>query len=730
MPAWGGAPRQLTFYNDVGPMPPRGGWDDWVHGLDARRQDPRAHEPRALEQPHGAVLRGGPEGGLETPLELPEGGSASLSADGTKHRLHAGRPRVPHLEAHARRPRAGHLDLRLRGQPLGAPHRRPRHRQLPDVGRRHRLLHLRPRAHAEPLRATTWGRRRCARSRSFTDYDVLWPSLGPGRHRLHERRPPAPARPRHRRRRSGSRSAWARPSTPLAPHFKDVTPGVVGRVDLSPTGARVVVEARGEVFTVPAKEGAPRNLTETPGVREMSPTWSPGRAVDRLPLRRHRRIRDLRAPAGRRRGAAAHHRRRRLALRRRCGAPTRRSSPSATGSSACASSTSPSGAITDADRGTREDLDVYRLVAGQPLARLREDRTTTRHPRPRRLLPRPQAGVPARRRAHRGLVAGLQRGRQVPLLPQQPRLQPDLQRLRVRLPLHGRDAHLRRRPHPGRARRCSRRRATRRRRRRRRSRPTDREARPRRRAPSPSPKPAPGAVPVTVVAEGFVGRTTTPPGVQAPASYRGLAATADALFYIRAGRATPTPRSCCATTSRSARRRRSWTASSRYVLSPRRQEAPLPRQGRLVPGRRQGRRQGRRGKIDLARLKVKADLRAEWAQMFEDALAHRARLVLRPEHARRGLAGHEDALRRAGALRRPPRPTSTSSSARCSPSWRPATPTSPPATSRRCRACSGGMLGAELVADRVRPLPHREDLRGRELGRRLPLAAHRGRACA
>src|SRR6185369_4993222 len=32
MPAWGGPPRQLTFYNDVGPMPPRGGWDDWILG--------------------------------------------------------------------------------------------------------------------------------------------------------------------------------------------------------------------------------------------------------------------------------------------------------------------------------------------------------------------------------------------------------------------------------------------------------------------------------------------------------------------------------------------------------------------------------------------------------------------------------------------------------------------------------------------------------------------------
>ena len=33
--------------------------------------------------------------------------------------------------------------------------------------------------------------------------------------------------------------------------------------------------ARGDVFTVPAKEGSIRNLTRTPGIREKSVAWSP-----------------------------------------------------------------------------------------------------------------------------------------------------------------------------------------------------------------------------------------------------------------------------------------------------------------------------------------------------------------------------------------------------------------------------------------------------------------------
>jgi tricorn protease len=46
-------------------------------------------------------------------------------------------------------------------------------------------------------------------------------------------------------------------------------------VALSPTGARAVIEARGEIITVPAEKGSPRNLTNTSGVAERDPAWSP-----------------------------------------------------------------------------------------------------------------------------------------------------------------------------------------------------------------------------------------------------------------------------------------------------------------------------------------------------------------------------------------------------------------------------------------------------------------------
>ena len=44
---------------------------------------------------------------------------------------------------------------------------------------------------------------------------------------------------------------------------------------LSPTGKRALFEARGEIFSVPAEHGIVRNLTESSGVAERYPAWSP-----------------------------------------------------------------------------------------------------------------------------------------------------------------------------------------------------------------------------------------------------------------------------------------------------------------------------------------------------------------------------------------------------------------------------------------------------------------------
>jgi len=61
----------------------------------------------------------------------------------------------------------------------------------------------------------------------------------------------------------------------VRPHFQKVKASGLSAAGLSPTGARAVFQARGEIVTVPAAKGDIRNLTRTTGVAERDPAWSP-----------------------------------------------------------------------------------------------------------------------------------------------------------------------------------------------------------------------------------------------------------------------------------------------------------------------------------------------------------------------------------------------------------------------------------------------------------------------
>jgi tricorn protease len=60
----------------------------------------------------------------------------------------------------------------------------------------------------------------------------------------------------------------------MMPRWEDVT-GRMSHIALSPTGKRIVAEARGEIFTIPAEKGDVRNLTGSAASAERAPAWSP-----------------------------------------------------------------------------------------------------------------------------------------------------------------------------------------------------------------------------------------------------------------------------------------------------------------------------------------------------------------------------------------------------------------------------------------------------------------------
>jgi tricorn protease len=61
----------------------------------------------------------------------------------------------------------------------------------------------------------------------------------------------------------------------VRPHFAKVEPKRIQNYGISPTGARAIFEAWGEIFTVPTDKGDIRNLTHSPAVADRDPTWSP-----------------------------------------------------------------------------------------------------------------------------------------------------------------------------------------------------------------------------------------------------------------------------------------------------------------------------------------------------------------------------------------------------------------------------------------------------------------------
>ena len=277
MPATGGEPKQLTFYTDVGAMPPRGGWDYWIQGFTPDGKILVRMNRTPFGERMGRYFLVDPRGGLEAPLELPHGGSASLSPDGKK---------LAYTPID-REFRTWKRELGGRAQDIW----------IYDLERHHseRLTDWRgtdnfPMWQGDTIYFTSDRGLgplelfahdvRMGKVRQLTKHadDVLWPSIGPGAivyqnggylFRLDlatEKAEKIPIR-------IGS-DLPAR-----VPHFRDVA-GNIAEFDVSPSGARAVFDARGDLFTVPAERGPTRNLTMTQGVRERSPVWSPdGRQI-------------------------------------------------------------------------------------------------------------------------------------------------------------------------------------------------------------------------------------------------------------------------------------------------------------------------------------------------------------------------------------------------------------------------------------------------------------------
>jgi len=273
IPSNGGVPRQLTWYNPVVEMPPRGGWDnvvlDWTP--DSKQILIRGNRTTFGER-NGRYFLVSLDGGLEKPLPIVNGGFGVLSPDGSKlvftpvdrefrnwKRYKGGR--ASDLWIYDLKANTSEQITDFDGTD-----------QLPTWSGDNIFF-----ASDRDLKLNIWKYNTVTKETKqithHTEFDVMWPS-GTGDQLVYE---------------NGGyiyklnlQSGQSEKVTVnidfdnpnLIPYYKNVKDNI-NSFAVSPTGKRALFDARGDIFSVPAENGTTKNLTESQGVREIYPAWSP-----------------------------------------------------------------------------------------------------------------------------------------------------------------------------------------------------------------------------------------------------------------------------------------------------------------------------------------------------------------------------------------------------------------------------------------------------------------------
>ena len=115
--------------------------------------------------------------------------------------------------------------------------------------------------------------KRVAKLTNYTEYDIKWPSLGPDAI-VYENGGLLYSYDLQKGKATQIPIFVASDEVAARAELRNVG-SRIGGGDISPSGVRAVFEARGDIFTVPAEHGDPRNLTNSPAVHELDPAWSP-----------------------------------------------------------------------------------------------------------------------------------------------------------------------------------------------------------------------------------------------------------------------------------------------------------------------------------------------------------------------------------------------------------------------------------------------------------------------
>lgn len=271
MPAEGGEPKRLTYRPGTGQ--PSGGvtFDDWVidwfpGGKEILFRSSREAFPTAK------LYRISSEGGFPEALKLPEVGLASISPDGTKLAFNR---RSREFRTWKRYYGGTAQDIWLYDLKTDAVEKLTDWKGTDNMPMwsGDKIYFTSDRDHTLNIYCYDLKTKEVRKITNHQDYDVKWPSLGPGAivyenggylyildlatEKTKKISVEVPAE------RIFTRPNWEKVGSMVLDY------------SLSPSAKRALFTARGEVFTVPEEKGEVRNLTRTPAVREIYAAWSP-----------------------------------------------------------------------------------------------------------------------------------------------------------------------------------------------------------------------------------------------------------------------------------------------------------------------------------------------------------------------------------------------------------------------------------------------------------------------
>ncbi|MGA8183198.1 MAG: PDZ domain-containing protein [Terriglobia bacterium] len=275
MPSEGGQPRQLTYLPDVASMPARMGPNNEVISWYPDSKSILFLSRRSTFNTwFGQLYTVSIDGGLPVRFPLPKGGLTTFSPDGTKivyNRI------FRNFRTWKRYTGGMAQDLWLYDRKVNTIQQLTHYAGTDTFPMWHgntiyftsdRGPHKRLNLYSLDLAS-----KKITQLTHYTDFDVMWPSLGPdsiifenGGYlylfdlKSHKAKKLTFYLPGDR---DQMRRRWENASK------------LITTFDLSPDAKRALFTARGDVFTVPAEHGSIRNLTQTPGIQERYAAWSP-----------------------------------------------------------------------------------------------------------------------------------------------------------------------------------------------------------------------------------------------------------------------------------------------------------------------------------------------------------------------------------------------------------------------------------------------------------------------